>query len=149
MDEWTTEDSNITDSNGMAAFRGYYGIYDVNISMPGMESTVTAIEVVPGGPNEFIVQLGDLPIPGDCQQVQNYGYSLPGDLDGNCQIDYSDVEILLAQWLSTEPVAIQPYYSPDIYVDDEVDGFDFTVLAFDWLNCNNPEDSNCIFNWLE
>jgi len=149
MDEWTTEDSQVTDSNGVADLRGFYGTYEVNLSMPGATPTVRTIELIPDGPNEFIIEMDDLPNPTNCQQVQDYGYWLPGDLDGNCQIDYSDLAIMLQQWLSTEPAAMPPYYLPDIYVDDEVDLLDFDALAFDWLKCNIPGDSNCISNWQE
>jgi len=83
----------------------------------------------------------------DCQQVQDAGLNLAGDLNGNCYAELVDVPILTDQWLSTNPVAIPPNYSPDIYSDNEVNLSDFAVLANDWLNCNNPQDSNCIQNW--
>jgi hypothetical protein len=147
MDEWTTIDTAITDSNGTAGFRGFYGTYNVTLSPEGAEPTITTIEVTPNDTNEFIIELGDLPAPTTCQQVQDFGLSLPGDLDGDCRVNYSDVYIMTEQWLSTEPQAKPGSYCPDIYFDNEVNLKDFAVLSFDWLNCNNPEVSGCTPNW--
>lgn len=147
MDEWTTNNSGITDGNGTADFRGFYGVYDVNLTLPGAAPTVATIEITPDGPNEFTIELTDVPTPENCYEVQIYGLALPGDLDGDCSVGYSDLQILLEQWLSTEPVPMSPYYSPDIYYDDRVNLFDFAFLAFDWLNCNSPQQAGCTPNW--
>ena len=82
------------------------------------------------------------PIPSDCQQVQDLGLRLPADLDGNCHIDYADMLVLTDQWLSTDPVAIPPYYSPDIYTDGKIDLLDLCYIANSWLLSNDPEDPN-------
>lgn len=147
MNEWTTNDSGVTDSNGTADFRGFYGTYDVTLSPGGAGSTVKTIEIVPGGPNEFIIELDYMPAPADCQQVHEYGYNLPADLNKDCRVDYSDLQVLLTQWLSADPVAIPPDYSPDVYVDGEVSFCDFALIATDWLNCNDPEEAECTPNW--
>lgn len=83
----------------------------------------------------------------NCQQVQGLGLNLPADLNGNCYVDYTDLLVLVDQWLSTNPVAIPPYYSPDIYSNGEVNLLDFAVFATDWVNCNNPQDEICLQNW--
>ncbi len=83
----------------------------------------------------------------DCQHVQDAGLNLEADLNGNCYVELEDVSVLTNQWLSTDPVAISPNYSPDIYADDKVNLLDFAVLALDWLYCNNPQDANCLQNW--
>jgi hypothetical protein len=83
----------------------------------------------------------------DCQQVQDAGLNLAADLDGNCYVDLADVSVLAEQWLSTNPMAIPPNYSPDIYSDGQVTLLDFTTLAAQWLNYNNPSDDNCTYNW--
>ncbi len=147
MNEWKTNDSAMTDDNGEADFRGFYGTYNVTVTLPGAEPTIAEIEIIPGGPNEFIIELEDLPAPVDCQQVIRYGYRLDGDLDGDCYVTFSDLEIMLEQWLWDEPAAILPYYSPDIYIDYNVDFIDFAFLAIDWLNCNDPTDGGCTPNW--
>jgi hypothetical protein len=82
-----------------------------------------------------------------CQQVQNFGYRLDADLDGDCLIDLSDLGLLVEQWLSTSPQAVPPNYSPDLVVDDHIDFADFAVMAEQWLICNDPENSGCIANW--
>jgi len=147
MDEWTTNDSEITDSNGNADFRGFYGTYTVTLTPPGVEPTVVTIDVTPDDPNEFTIELAGLPTPANCQQVQDLGLKLPADLDGNCYIDYTDLFVLADQWLSADPVAIPPYYSPDIYADGQIDMRDLCRLADFWLQCNDPEDPNCTSNW--
>ncbi len=83
----------------------------------------------------------------DCQQVQDLGLNLPADLDGDCRIDYTDLLVLADQWLSTDPVAIPPNGSPDIYTDGKVDMLDLCRLAESWLQCNDPEDPTCTPNW--
>ena len=54
MDEWTTNDSAVTDGNGSADFRGFYGTYSVTLTLDGADPTVTTIEMTPDGPNEFV-----------------------------------------------------------------------------------------------
>ncbi len=83
----------------------------------------------------------------DCQQVQDAGLNLAGDLDGNCYVNLADVSVLTDQWLSSNPIAIPPNHTPDILSDNKVNLSDLAVLTNDWLNCNNPQDSNCIKNW--
>lgn len=83
----------------------------------------------------------------DCQQIQDAGLNFAGDLNGNCYVDLFDIPVLTDQWLSNNPVAIPPNYSPDIYFDHRVDLPDLAVLAKDWFKCNNPQDSNCVQNW--
>ena len=143
MDEWTTNDSEITDSNGNAGFRGFYGTYSVTLTPDGANSIVRTIELIPGGPNEFTIELA----PNTCQEVKSLGYRLTSDLDGDCLVDYADLLVLVEQWLSTNPVTIPPNYSPDIYSDDKVNLFDFAALSAEWLTCNNPQDANCLQNW--
>lgn len=145
MDEWTTNDSEITDSNGNAGFRGFYGTYSVTLTPDEANSIIRTIELIPGGPNEFTIELA----PNTCQEVKSLGYRLTSDLDGDCLVDYADLLVLVDQWLSTSPVEIPPNYSPDISLpeDDEVNLLDFTVLADQWLTCNNPQDANCLQNW--
>ncbi len=145
MDEWTTNDSGITDSNGNADFRGFYGTYFVTLTPDGANSIVRTIELIPGGPNEFTIELA----PNTCQEVKGLGYRLTSDLDGDCLVDYADLLVLVDQWLSTSPVEIPPNYSPDISLpeDDKVDLLDFATLSTEWLTCNNPQDANCLQNW--
>jgi hypothetical protein len=51
---------------------------------------------------------------------------------------------MLAQnWLNIDCVESADCLDADIEFDGRLDLFDFTSLASDWLNCNNPQDSNC------
>ncbi len=149
MDEWTTNDSAVTDINGIADFNGFYGTYDVTLTLPGEDPTVTTIKINPGEQNIFRIDLTGVPIPTTCRQVQDFDLALPGDLDGDCIVNHTDLQVLTNQWLSTDPYAILPNYSPDISSpeDDNVNLLDFAFLALDWLNCNNPQDDNCLRTW--
>jgi hypothetical protein len=82
-----------------------------------------------------------------CPEVQSLGYRLDADLNGDCQIDLSDLILLVNQWLSTSPEAVAPNYSPDIVVDDHINLADFAAMAEQWLVCNDPEIAGCIVNW--
>jgi hypothetical protein len=111
--------------------------------------------------DKFVVQLDSLTAPSgdgpaesrqsyeliDCQEVQILGYRLDADLNGDCQIDLSDLNLLVDQWLSTSPQAVAPNYSPDIVVDDNINLADFAAMAEQWLLCNDPETAGCIKNW--
>ncbi len=143
MDEWTTNDSTVTDSNGNADFHGFYGKYSVTLTPDGANPIIRIIEIMPSGPNEFTIELA----PINCQEVQDLGYRLTSDLNGDCYIDLEDVSLLTDQWLSTDPNAIPPNYSPDVDADDKVNLQDFAILSEDWLSCNNPQDPNCLQNW--
>lgn len=99
MDEWTTRQTNITDSNGRVDFRGFYGTYMVTLTPAGAFPTTTAIEVRPNGQTEFPIELDYVNPPTSCDQVLHAGYRLQGDLDGNCRVDLADVAILISQWL--------------------------------------------------
>jgi glucuronoarabinoxylan endo-1,4-beta-xylanase len=82
-----------------------------------------------------------------CPEVQSYGYRLPADLNGDCRIDLSDLNLLVNQWLSINPQAVVPNYSPDLVVDDNVNFADFAAMAEQWLFCNDPDTAGCIENW--
>jgi glucuronoarabinoxylan endo-1,4-beta-xylanase len=96
------------------------------------------------------IALSGTPIPTNCQDVYTYHHILPADLTGDCYVDFNDVQLMAEYWLATSPIAIPPpEHSPDIHPDSDnrVNLLDFAVLSADWLNCNNPQDSNCIKNW--
>jgi O-glycosyl hydrolase len=96
------------------------------------------------------IALTGTPIPMNCQEVYDYNYILPADLNGDCYVDYKDVQLMAEYWLATSPIVIPPPgHSPDIHPDSEniVNLLDFATLAAQWLTCNNPEDPNCTPNW--
>jgi len=64
LGEWTTNDSNITDSNGNADLRGFYGTYEVTLTPSGGNSEVHNIELTEtGGTSYFTLQLGTGTLP--------------------------------------------------------------------------------------
>ncbi|MFA5293609.1 MAG: endo-1,4-beta-xylanase [Phycisphaerae bacterium] len=48
MDEWTTEDSDTTDIDGNADFRGFYGTYEITLRSAGQSDETYTIELEPG-----------------------------------------------------------------------------------------------------
>jgi glucuronoarabinoxylan endo-1,4-beta-xylanase len=85
--------------------------------------------------------------PADCAQVQAYGYRLAEDLNGDCSVAWTDLMLLVAQWLSESPEAMAPNYSPDLVVNGNVDLNDLAKLMAQWLVCNIPAQSGCEPNW--
>ncbi len=64
MDEWTTKnDSSITDNNGNADFRGFYGKYSITLTSAKAKPTVAIIDVTVGGPNDFTIELTNIGEP--------------------------------------------------------------------------------------
>ncbi len=85
--------------------------------------------------------------PTTCQHVQDLGYRLTADLNGDCQIEMADLILLSDQWLSASPAGIAPNYSPDLVADNEINLDDFAAMAAQWLICNEPETEGCIIDW--
>ncbi|MEJ2649230.1 MAG: endo-1,4-beta-xylanase, partial [Sedimentisphaerales bacterium] len=48
LDEWTTEESNFTDSSGSVSFRGFYGTYEIKLVVAGRPAESFVIELEPG-----------------------------------------------------------------------------------------------------
>ena len=81
-------------------------------------------------------------------RCQTAGYGLPADLDGDCYIDYWDLEIIAYHWLRTDCVSPDDCKGADLPpTNGEVDSFDFGNLANQWLTCNDPENPDCTPNW--
>ncbi|MBN1392701.1 MAG: glycoside hydrolase family 88 protein [Sedimentisphaerales bacterium] len=78
-----------------------------------------------------------------CAELQAGGYGLASDLNGDCYVNYEDLEVIANYWLSTctEPSNCEGAdFEP---ADGIVDLYDFSDFAIQWLECNDPEDSNC------
>jgi unsaturated rhamnogalacturonyl hydrolase len=78
-----------------------------------------------------------------CAELQAGGAGLESDLNGDCHINYRDLEVIANYWLSscTEPdncggADFEPR-------DGVVDLLDYGSFAIQWLECNDPEDPNC------
>ena len=83
-----------------------------------------------------------------CAELQAGGHGLAADLDGNCYVNYWDLNIMVDNWLRTDCTEPDNCEGADFEpTDGFVDLFDFGDFALQWLWCNNPEDATCIPNW--
>jgi rhamnogalacturonyl hydrolase YesR len=78
-----------------------------------------------------------------CAELQAGGAGLESDLNGDCYVNYKDLEVIANYWLSS---CIEPDncggadFGP---ADGVVDLLDYGSFAVQWLECNDPEDPNC------
>jgi hypothetical protein len=79
LDEWTTNDSTVTDSNGNADLRGFYGTYEVTIAPFGGKPEVHNIELTETcGTSYFTLQLGTgTPPDNNAPVVEPFTWQLP------------------------------------------------------------------------
>jgi hypothetical protein len=88
------------------------------------------------------------PVYSDCNAVKTAGFRLASDLNGDCYVDYLDLEIVAYYWLHddcTEPGNCDGAdFEP---ADGGVDFFDYAGFGPQWMQCNDPQDSNCTPNW--
>jgi GH35 family endo-1,4-beta-xylanase len=118
MDEWTTSETNTTDSNGNANFRGFHGTYEITLSASPCEpNEIHTIELVPDTNNTT--------------QLFTINTNLTGNIyDLNCDgsIDWGDVGVLAENWLVPNP------QRGDFDGDGIVNLIDFAVFATAWQN---------------
>ena len=84
-----------------------------------------------------------------CQDVQDANHGLLSDLNGDCYVDFRDVDIIAYYWLHTDCTVLNNYCGGADFIptDGIVNFVDFSDFAVDWMQCNNPQDSNCTPNW--
>ncbi|MCX5633297.1 MAG: hypothetical protein NTW93_06470 [Phycisphaerae bacterium] len=84
-----------------------------------------------------------------CQDVQDANHGLLSDLNGDCYVDFRDVDIIAYYWLHTDCTVLNNYCEGADFIptDGTVNFVDFSDFAVDWMRCNNPQDSNCTPNW--
>jgi GH35 family endo-1,4-beta-xylanase len=141
MDEWTTKADSVTDANGQVDFRGFQGTYDITLTPPRASATVRTINLEPGRETaQFTIRLSSVGQPNNCQEVIQFGLRLPADFDGNCRVDFRDLDLFTERWLIENPGA----ESESQDMPDGLNLVDFTIFAEQWLMCNDPVDSNCI-----
>ena len=96
----------------------------------------------------FVVKVLAPPTYSDCNEVQTAGHRLNSDLNGNCYVDYEDLEIIAYYWLHTDCVTLGNCQNADFTpIDGTVDFFDFADFGPQWMQCNDPEDPHCTHNW--
>jgi GH35 family endo-1,4-beta-xylanase len=83
-----------------------------------------------------------------CADIQDANYGLLSDLDGDCYVNYKDLKIITDNWLRIDCAEPDNCEGADFEpTDGVVDLYDFSDFAVQWLQCNNPEDTNCPHNW--
>jgi len=83
----------------------------------------------------------------NCADVQAGGDGLLSDLDGDCYVNYWDLETIAYYWLNTDCDEFDDCEGGDFEPDGDVDFVDFSTFAPQWLQCNDPCDPDCIHNW--
>ena len=83
----------------------------------------------------------------DCDDVQAGDDGLLSDFNGDCYVDYEDLETVAYYWLEMDCSTFGDCEGADFEPDDDVDFADFSTFGLQWLHCNNPEDSGCTPNW--
>jgi len=82
-----------------------------------------------------------------CADVQAGDDGLLSDLDGDCYVDYWDLEKIVYYWLEIDCSTFSDCDGADFEPDDDVDFADFSTFGLQWLHCNDPEDPGCTKNW--
>jgi len=84
----------------------------------------------------------------DCVDVQASGYGLLVDINGDCYVNFLDIKLMANYWLNTNCSELDDCEGADIEpADGTVDFDDYSDVASSWMQCNDPEDSNCTQNW--
>jgi glucuronoarabinoxylan endo-1,4-beta-xylanase len=87
-------------------------------------------------------------IPQNCQEVQNFGYALLSDINGDCSVNYEDLYVLAGYWLRTDCDENNNCGGADFETaDGDVDFIDFAKFAEQWMACNDPQTAGCTTNW--
>jgi hypothetical protein len=95
----------------------------------------------------FVVQPA-IPVYQNCEEVQAAGFGLLPDLNGDCYVDFCDLERITYYWLNTDCDDLGNCKGADFVPrDGVVDFFDYSDFAKSWLQCNDPEDPKCTHNW--
>jgi endo-1,4-beta-xylanase len=85
--------------------------------------------------------------PQTCDDVHTGGYGLLSDLNTDCYVDELDLAIMADYWLETNCAGLDDCEGSDFEPDGDVDFADFSDFAKLWLECNDPENPECIPNW--
>jgi GH35 family endo-1,4-beta-xylanase len=146
INEWTTKDANITNSTGDVNFRGFHGAYEITLTVPRTAPQTRIIQLEPGATTaEFVLTVN---IPGNCQEVQQFGHKLDSDFNGDCYVDFDDLYTLASFWLRQDCATNNNCNGADFApTNGSVSFFDFSKFAPQWKQCNNPSDPNCTPNW--
>jgi glucuronoarabinoxylan endo-1,4-beta-xylanase len=91
---------------------------------------------------------GSLSLPPRSITTIHMTKALESDISGDCYVDYDDLDILSYYWLNTDCASSADCEGADFEpTDGDVDFYDFSTFAQQWLWCNDPADSACLENW--
>jgi len=108
---------------------------------------VTAVDTL-ANESSYSSEASAVPAYQNCSDVQNGGDSLLSDINGDCFVNFSDLEIFSEYWLNFNCVNYNNCEGADIEpVDGMVDIFDFGDFAAEWMQCNDPQTDGCTANW--
>jgi glucuronoarabinoxylan endo-1,4-beta-xylanase len=83
-----------------------------------------------------------------CAAVQAGNYGLDSDLNHDCYVNYLDLGIIANYWLHSDCTAPGNCGGADfVPTDGTVDFLDYADFSPQWMQCNNPQDTNCTPNW--
>lgn len=98
--------------------------------------------------SDYSSQTSSVPDYQNCADVQAGGYKLLSDLNGDCYVNFEDLQTMSNYWLSTDCAANNNCDGADFEpIDGRVDFLDFSDFAEQWMQCNSPVDLNCTANW--
>ncbi len=122
MDEWTTNDSSFTDSNGNADFRGFYGKYQIALTSQGADLMALAtIDIIPGGPNEFTIELSPRPAAPNSLEATTVSENILLDWNDNNESTLAGYNIYRSQTSGSGYIKINgSVVSNSNYTDDTV-----------------------------
>jgi hypothetical protein len=106
----------------------------------GLIGAVDIADMDNDGLNDIVVGLTDGRIFIFYQQP-SCSQKIPGDVTGDCMVDYRDVNLLASQWLLTTSGA--PYAASDTNGDNTVNLKDMAVIANHWMQCNLINQGDC------
>jgi endo-1,4-beta-xylanase len=87
MNEWTTNDANISDSAGKVNFKGFHGSYEITLTVPGVITQTSTIELEPGQTTaEYALVL-------DC--------GLTWDINSDCHVNIIDLDSFADGWITS------------------------------------------------
>jgi hypothetical protein len=129
---------------GMTGVAGYKKTPSASSETPSATYSATVNRQVIIG---FVLKVAPPSGYQNCPQVQADGHRLPSDLNGDCYVDYLDLEIVALYWLHTDCAGLGNCEHGDFEPDGDVDFGDFSTFGLQWTQCNDPQDSNCTPNW--
>jgi fibronectin type 3 domain-containing protein len=84
----------------------------------------------------------------NCGEVQAAGLRLASDLDGDCYVDFIDLDTIANHWLNSDCIAPDNCEGADFEPANGIVNLnDFVNFARQWLWCNDPQDPDCTRNW--